>query len=294
MVLEDPKGAQRRQTADYRRKHAREIAFSQAIKIDLVDGITSFKQDVSPQALANAIATRQYGKLDQLIPWDKLDAKLAPAGEKLALAGNDAVKAAVKEVGYPSEHRFDLANPRFENFIKNRTGNLITVVQEGTVQAVRDSVTKAYTHGWSPQDVANNIRGSIGLNARQSVALTNYRASLSTPEKGLAPDRVDALASAYESRLLDQRATMIGRTEVRQAQNAGQLDVWQAAHEDGLLPAHQEREWVVDGAPCPEVCTPMSGERVGLYEPWELPDGRHVMNVSDSHPNCFCIESLVL
>lgn len=286
-------GRQRRLTADFNKRHRKSQAVAGAVRMDLRRGITTFRDGLSLDSLMAALKAGGDLGVYKAIPWKRLEKELAPASDKLSKVGIIAAKSAFKELPAKPELAFDMRNKQFADFVAHKTGNLITVVQDGTLEAVRANTRRAFTNGLTPRDVADNIRGSIGLNARQAVALENYRNTLQQ-DGSLSETRRGEMAEAYEARLLDQRAVMIARTEVRLAQNAGEQEVWQAAKEQGLLPPEAKRIWVVDGNPCPKLCRPMNGVAVGIDEPWTLPDGRKVDNPSLSHPNCFCISSLDL
>ncbi|RZL29653.1 MAG: hypothetical protein EOP64_00175 [Sphingomonas sp.] len=276
--------------AAFDKQHQESKRLSEAVRLDLVRGIKTFRNQINLGDVVRALITGKLDNLYNAIPWAKLGGKLAPASDSILLAGQKAALNAERILPKSLGLNYDIRSPQLQEYIGRRTGDLITVVQEGTLQAVRDSTRRAITSGLTPQDVAEEIRGSIGLNARQAQALSNYRNTLSA--QGYSDSRIDSLADGYAERLLDQRATMIGRTEVANAINAGQQDVWETARDKGLLPDDAKRVWIVDGDPCPELCLPMSLVTTSLNEPWVLPNKKRVDIPSESHPHCLCIASL--
>lgn len=262
-----------------------------AVKMDFLRGIESFRRKVDPEDLLRSFLTGNYSKVVRTAPWHKLGDDMEPALARLGKAMLAGAQQTVKALPVPSAFRYSPANAKIESYLRTRTGELITTSEKGMLEAVRAATTRSMTHALTPQQVAREVRGSIGLNAPQARALANYRSGLARDPK-VKPERAEALAEGYRARLLDQRATMIGRTEVRFAANAGQQDIWEAAQDRGYLPHDAQRVWVVDGNPCKELCLPMDGIAVGLYEPWTLPDGREVHNPTDSHPNCYCLASI--
>ncbi len=262
---------------------------AQGIRADFVRGIERFRTKVDPAEMLAAYKRGKYDAVRETVPWDALEKGIRPAMGKLQPAmsfGADNGKAMV-----PGGMRYDLRSETINSYLQRRTGELITTSEKGMLEAVRAATEKSFSRAATPQDVANMIRGSIGLNAPQARALANYSRKLG--EDGTPGERRAELVDGYRERLLDQRAILIGRTEVRFAQNAGQRAVWDQAAADGMLPEGSGRQWVVDGNPCPELCRPMDGVIVGMDEKYTLPDGREVDSPTESHPSCYCTERLV-
>lgn len=274
---------------------------------DLRTGFRTFKKNVNMDDLERAVRTGKWEAIQEVIPWRTLPADMAPLERRLSIGADKGAKqgrlALPEAKDIRLEHTPD--NPRIRAAITDRTFSLITTTKDGARASAQREVLRAKKLGLSPSDVASNIRGSIGLNAPQAVALSNFRASLASKVRDskageesafvrakISPDQADAMADAYESRLLDYRAMMIARTEVQFAAEIGQTDVWREAQDQGLLPENAGRTWQVDGNPCPQLCVPMNGITVALDEPWVLPDGRAVMVVTQSHPHCECVSIL--
>lgn len=270
-------------------------AMNAAVKVDLTRGLTRFKLRVKASEIEQALATGGYNAVMRTIPWEKLPEDLDPLQASLLKATRGGADAANKALParIRSTLRYDSKNPKIAvrtlAIAGTRANRAITVLQEGTLDAVRHATHRAMTEAISPKDVAESIRGSIGLNRPQARALANYRDKLR--DSDMSDKRREQLASGYEERLLDQRAMLIARTEVRSAINGGQLDVWQTAAEDGLLPPATRKIWRVDGRPC-EICEKMDGIAVDLDEAWIVPrphgGTQECMIPSDSHPNCMC------
>lgn len=290
MPSESPRGRQRRLRADFNRRNRRSQAMGGAIRMDLLRGIRSFRRNVDFDDVMRAIRTGKMSEVLRTVPWSRLDKALQPAARGLASAGEISASAAFAELPFDRGLQLSTLNPKLVQYVESRTGELIKTVQDGMLASIRQSVRRSFDKALRPQQVANEIRSSIGLNVRQVTALGSYRNKLEAG--GTSAAQVKKLTDAYAERLLDQRAIMIARTEVRFANNAGEQAVWQRAKDQGLLPETTKRVWVVDGNPCPELCLPMDGVKVGLDEPWVLPDGRAVDNPTSSHPHCFCIASL--
>lgn len=215
---------------------------------------------------------------------------------------------------------FDVFNPRAIAWADQRAGTLIRQVTEATQNGVRAIITDSVSTGVAPRKAARRIRELVGLTDLQARAVINFRAQLesknnlgkqpawmrrlSAPEKaivrrhmkegGLTQPRIDALVNRYQQSLTNKRATDIARTEALNAVQAGQLESWKQAKEQGLLPDEVKRKWVVtpddrlreDHAAIPH----MNPDGVGLEEDFQTPfgpvDGPHDSNVHLI--NCRC------
>ena len=79
---------------------------------------------------------------------------------------------------------------------------------------------------------------------------------------GLPPETVAIRVATRRGLLIRSRALTIARHETMDAANAGQVELWNQAEAEGLLPVGLEREWIVtdDRRLCP-ICRPMKGQR---------------------------------
>lgn len=288
-----PRGAPRRKvTNTYKRLSALSKVMGNAVRLDLVHGLTRFKHRVSADALQEAWGKGDYHKVMTFIPWDKLPADLA--GPIRDLGKGAATGAEISLEAMPpnanANLRFDIENPRTKRFLETRTASLVTSIEQGTRDMIQGHVTRAFTNAQTPRQIAERIKSGIGILPAHEIALDKYRTGLE--ESGMAEDEVTGLADAYEARLLDYRAMNIARSETRMAVNHGQLAVWQAGADQGFIDRETaQKEWVVDGAPCP-VCEPMDGIRVGLDDPWLVTytngQVQQVYTPSETHPQCMC------
>lgn len=289
------KAAPRKVPRTYARVRALSNTMTKAVKVDLVDGITAFKQKVSPQALMSAWSTKSYGAIMATIPWEQLPDHLEPATSKLSESLVGSAKRTIELLPPPVKNglRWDIKNPRISKFLREQTGKLVVDIRQDTLDVVQRAVQRSFTQAYTPQDVAEQIRDSIGLHPIYEQAVVNYQNGLFASGKH-TPDQIDQLTDAYSNKLLDVRAMTIARTEVRGATNYGQLSVWQQGKNDGLLTPQTKKTWVtckecVSKTPSPcDLCLPMDGESIPLDEFWVLADGSVCEVPSDAHPNCNC------
>lgn len=264
---------------------------NKANHVSLLTGIRKFKTRVQPEKMFDAWKTGNYQKVLEVIPWEKLHDDLTPAvlaSHRSALEG--VAGFAIPKLPAPTQDglRFDTSNSRLEKWVNTRTADLVMNIDATSRASIQQAVTASFDRALTPRRVADTIKDSIGLLPSQEKALRKYSDGLLA--RGRTIDNMYALSGAYADRLLDQRAMTIARTETKFALNRGQLAVWQNADSQGLIGKDAQKVWIVDGRPC-EICEPMDGVAVGLYEPWIITDAygsRAVEIPTDAHPNCMC------
>jgi hypothetical protein len=251
--------------------------------------VAKVQGEISVAALERALRLHDYERVLRETNWEAIvNTELTPEATKIL---RDILEAAGDATLIPSEPgiSFDIVNPRVYDWIRTETGNLITVINRDTLQAVREVIRRAFIDGSGPKVIAENIRDWIGLNARQAAALDKFRKDLIA--KATAQTQIDKLVERYFQKLLKARATMIGRTEALKAANEGYREQIRQAVQDGLLdPLKWEMKWLVtpDDILC-EKCLTMKDARrplVGVYV-----TGEYSGTVGPpGHPNCRCGE----
>lgn len=162
------------------------------------------------------------------------------------------------------EGAFDQTNPRAVRVAAAIAAAMVTEVSQATIFAMRDVIVRGQSLGLSVFQQANELerilREMAGLDKQRAIALVNYEASQFA--LGLPPETVAARVATRRNLLIRARALTIARHETMDAANAGQVELWDQAEEEGLLPVGLEREWIVtdDKRLCP-ICRPMSGQK---------------------------------
>lgn len=293
LVFKEPrvlvrKGRKRKVTRTYKKLFALSNQMSKAVQVDLVKGIKTFRKRVSSEALHTAWKTGEYSKVLRQIPWEKFPVDLEPAYSKIRDTAFKSTAQTIAQLPPPvkSGLRFDTKNPLIRSYLHKRTGELVTLISHDTQKVIQNAVIRSFNEALTPKQVSSMIRDSIGLLPQHEVAVFNFRNALE--KKGESPDRVDELVGNYQDRLLDYRANMIARTETRMATNQGELSVWKEAANQGYFDTNTANKiWIVDGDPC-EICEPMDGVSVPLYQSWTLNNGDVVDIPTESHPHCMC------
>src|SRR3982751_5661889 len=82
----------------------------------------------------------------------------------------------------------DRTGPALQSFFVTRKGKIRQASEDGTHEAVRHELLLARQRKATPSELAENVRGVIGLTAQQALAVINYREGLSQdvrhPETG--------------------------------------------------------------------------------------------------------------
>lgn len=265
------------------------------VSSSLLAGIKRFKKRISIENLMKAVETKSIGHIVKEITWDNGGIEeLLPGFSKLDKSFDDSALISFNALPAPIKNnlRTDLKNPAFKKFIDKRLSVFLQDLNQAQSKIVNRAIQRSFTHAQTPRQMAEDIVQHIGLNDRQSIALINYQLGLN--KQGASPEKVKRLSDLYESKLLQQRSTMIARTEIQNANNLGQLAVWKSAQDEGLLNADDTfKVWQTDRTPCPS-CKAMAGKKVKLNEKWRVPDGRLVDVPSENHPHCYCIQTLEL
>ena len=256
------------------------------VQVNLLKGIKTWRDKISPDALHKAWQSRDYKKLEKVIPWDKLPSELKEVDGFEEKSLNKTAAFEIQGLPAPIKNnlRWDTKNPEITKYLDKQSGERITLIKDSTMETLRQSVKNTYDKGWTPRDVANSIKDNIGLLPQHARAVDNYRNGLIS--EGMKKDMAIELSSKYAEKLLNYRAMMIARTETRLANQYGQLSVWNAAKKQGLMDG-AKKTWVVDGNPC-DICDPMDGVSVDIDDVWDLDTGDEVDVPTESHPHCEC------
>jgi hypothetical protein len=180
---------------------------------------------------------------------------------------------------------------------------------------VRAILTRAYRDGLTVQQQSRLLREFIGLTPAQYAAVENYRRMLEAGDaaalerqlrdarfdrtltrlmaEGGRPTRaqIERLVQRYTERQLRYRAEMIARTETIRAANAGQIEAWRQAQQQGWLSNTVRMQWIVtrDERTC-KICPQIPGLNPGgvpIGGAFQSPVGL-VRQPPDPHPQCRC------
>lgn len=287
LILKAKKRPPWKETRTYSRLNKLSQSMQGAVKADFTKGITKFKSKVKPEEIYHAWLSKDYARVYETIPWSDLPDDLEGYGASIGDVLEGVGEATVDLLPAPisDQLRWDTSNPAIRDYVDNRTGVLIQDITEDTQGYIASLISRSFDEALTPGRVAKMIRPAIGLGTRLATAHANYVDGLR--KQGLPDSKIDRLSASYENRLLDYRASMIARTESSFARNAGQLSVWKAAANQGLIERqNSKKQWIVDGKPCEECMDLEDQGAIGLDEFWDGEDGP--LDAPPAHPNCMC------
>jgi len=184
---------------------------------------------------------------------------------------------------------FDLRFMAAEDFLGRYLPMLIVRINEETRRAISDIVLEGFRTGKHPYQMAEEIKGLVGMLPGQVRAYQAFAANLAKGNIS-AVGQANALA-AYRTRALEYRARNIARTETLRAANAGQMTLWRSAMSDGLLGLSANKKWINTPGPrtCP-TCQGMRGQTAKLDQPFNF--GGYPIDMPPGHPSCRCAMGL--
>lgn len=181
------------------------------------------------------------------------------------------------------------------NWITNHTAELVTNATDEQKKAIKAVLAHGTENKFSVDEVAREIRRTVGLNGRQAAANEKYyshvKGQLAKDHPNMLPEDIEAeareRADRYKKRQLGYRARMIARTEIGNAYNAGALYGVRQAIDDGLI-ASATKVWVTsrnEANMCPG-CAALEGTEIPIDEYFNY-NGKLIL-APLAHPNGKC------
>jgi hypothetical protein len=215
---------------------------------------------------------------------------------------------------------FNLLDRRSVEFLRRHNSAFVREIDEATRASITDTIRRGFEEGKNPRVMAREIKGSIGLTAKQSRWVENFRRQLETQRVGnftnpaarnltpaqarraarqmaqgnMSRKQIDALVETYRQRMIRLRAETIARTETVRALNEGQEEMWQQMRENGTLDDKTLfRFWATAGdsrvRDSHAMVPGMNPNGVAFGEPFATPGGPTMYPPPDWSPfNCRC------
>lgn len=260
------------------------------VRAEVTRAFRQLQQDIPVRQLERVLASRDAFAIHDLV--SSLPNRLRPALSLLDRAMRAGAEAA-RMVLAPQVRvgmAFDAADPlAAQAAVEGRRYAIKGIVTE-TQDAIRQTISRGFTEGITPRDLAQQIKPLIGLNDQQARAVAAKRADAIAD--GLSRRAAAAVADRYAAKLLTQRAWLIARTEVIRSSTQGQLLAWREAVRGGLLRPQSQKAWMTtpDDRLC-RFCRAMNNKRVALHAKFVTPKG--LVDGPPMHPNCRCAVFLV-
>lgn len=214
--------------------------------------------------------------------------------------------------------RFDVRNSRAEKWIREKSGEFITRIEEDIAVSVRNTMFTGLQEGRNPRNVALDLVGRInpltkrreggliGLNQTQELYVRNMQDDLETlnsryftrarrdkrfdrlVKKAFADGKVDRqtivkLTGRYKDNLLVLRGETIARDGAIEALNRSEWEALKQADDIGAI-KHVKRIWDSSGPDGRTRDDHLAMDRhkpVDIDEPFTFPDGTTAMHPQD-------------
>ena len=178
----------------------------------------------------------------------------------------------------------DLISERINEYIKNKSTELITRVTIEQREAIRTLLMQAINEGQSSEEFAKVIRPIVGLDRRQAIAnikyYNNVKATLKKEHPRMKAENIEKKARdaalKYAEKQHRYRAQRIAQTEMAFAYNFGADEAAEQAYQRGFL-GQFKRIWCSAG-------------NQNVCEDCQNLDGNEIENgiLPPKHPNCRC------
>jgi hypothetical protein len=245
-----------------------------------------FEQNLS--TVAELLSRGQVDRVVAMLPTEPwLMAQEALAAEllgELLDAGSRVTLPAIEKATLA--YSFDRERPESSQWARHAAGMMISQITGEQRDVVRDVVSAAALGVGDWGDVAQTVRGSIGLTTQQAGWVSNHydRAYLTAIRSGMgtaqARARARDSASRYQTSVHRYRANTIARTETMRAASEGRMQAWNQGLTQGFISPLWRKEWVAEANAC-EICRGVGGKKIGIKE--SFPVGE-----PPAHPNCRC------
>ena len=300
----------------------------ESIAQDIRNGFISVIQDVSDNAilkqLIDAIEAGDYELVWRLLgimpgSFRPLTRAIEDAFERSAQWVAESYPKILNTPDGKGVFRFDVRNPRAEQWLRNESSNLVAGITEDARVSVRSALETGMRAGRGPRNTAldiigrydrqagHRVGGVIGLTPTQQYWVSSTRRQLETLDpryltrklrdkrfdsvvlaaiedgKPLTKEYVDKLVIRYADITLKHRGDTIARTESVGAFAAADYESTKQVVEMGAAREKDvEREWdTASDMRVRHTHSKMEGQKVGLNEPFISPSGARLMHPHD-------------
>ncbi len=213
---------------------------------------------------------------------------------------------------FTAQFLFDRLAPQTDQASQDWAAQFIREVGDDLRVTLASTIQDGVQRGLGPEELALNVRDSIGLTRFQARAVQNYRQALeaNSPKSldyrlrdarfdsmtaqaidagaPLSSEQIDARVARYKQRYLSDRALTIARYETLYASNAGAHAAVQGINRPVV------KLWLIapDEAVCPRCRSIVNLQPKGVSrdEPFQWEHGKHSGKISfpPLHPKCRC------
>lgn len=292
----------------------------QRLQDEFIQGVEQTKEETDDSALEEAIVAGLAVEAINQVTLQRLRENLDQTEEPITDIHREGEQNNLREMrqrgfsglSIPDDNRFT------RQFIQARVGNLVQGISQESQKAIQQAVTRGISNNLNTETIARQIRRSIGLTARQEVAVSNFRRMLQQQDKnaigrflsaserqqvrrivrqGGTAQEINNLTDKYAQHQVNIRARSIARTETVRAKSMGKINHIRALHEQGDLDKNTlVKKWQINPPNVCQWCRNLNGTTVGIETtfrssvPFETQPGVKTFSniVPPLHTRCKC------
>lgn len=281
---------------------------------EVLRAFQALRNELGDINLLKLLETNQIEKIiSEALSQTTLRDAFLPVRERIRDAVREAVKNTARDLPKVAQKLgggFDILNPKIIEGIQTLESKVITTLEDGVRDTVRQIVERGLRDGEGPKSMARALRDHLSLAANQEAAVHNFERMLEEQDgealtrelrdrrfdgtlkkafagDGLTSAQIEKMTAAYRSRMENFNAETIARTASLDSQKLGQKLTWEAAIERGDVDGGDlTKTWVgvMDDRERPSHVA-MEGETV----PFDQSYSNGQMVPGESEYNCRCI-----
>lgn len=259
----------------------------------LVLGWQAARRAIDVQKLAKALEAKDIARAAHIVnaggPNTQMKSVLTPRLVRAFLYGvQHGMVPLAKPTKASAAISLDGFNQAAVDWAEENAAKLVQAASDQQ-EIIRLMTAEAETGSATYLELAQAVRTVVGLTVGQAQAVQNYMDKLEASDNPPSASDIADMAGEYADSLLRYRSMTIARTELMQATNAGQQEVWDQAVSNGLIDSNaMVKMWIVtdDHVTCDE-CDAMDGETTAIDDSFSSGD-----DYPPLHPNCRCTVGL--
>lgn len=253
------------------------------IKSYLLRAFATMKGDLNLMEVAEAVVTGKSGKVLAVAEGKKIAEIIEGLDEEYQKGLLAGAKTAASQLNMKVE--LDLTRASVNRWKKKNLDRIVEQIGENSRAAIKHVLKEGIDRNRHPNRIARDIKDSLGLNDRLSIAVSRKRAAMEAA--GVPDAKIETTIGRYNEKLLNYRAKLIARTESSRAINGGRLELWKQMVDTGALAETSVKRWLTssDERVC-DICGPLHNTEVQLDESFES-EGFSATE-PPIHPDCRC------
>lgn len=213
-----------------------------SLRPDIFKEITTYKRGLIISSIADAIADDDRAELLKLTNWSHVNYDLSRATNRYGLVSASMNSWDNRTYLDASTFKFDQNSKNIDKFI---TALILQRILAFNIQE-KKRISEIFRQGksllWSPNQIADQIKLTAGLNSVQQRTLFNIQKGLRA--EGISAGVIAKRTDAYIAKAITYRTVLTSEWEASSSVNEGQLQLWNQLYEEDLLRDETRKEWL--------------------------------------------------